>query len=251
MEGMRISRILLIILTLSLAAACSKKEEGATKEGQSASSAQSAEASPAADQGEGSVSLLKPPAEDYRAPDEFTVIFTTTKGDIVIDVERALSPHGADRIYTLVKLGYFEDVAFFRVISGFMAQVGIHGDPAVNAAHRNRNMPDDPVKVPNVRGSVSFAKSGAPNSRSTQFFINFTDNTRLDAMGFAPFGKVRDMSVADALYAGYGEGAPSGRGPEQGRIQLQGNDYLKRDFPELDYIVSAKIEEEIEEESGL
>lgn len=232
---MRISRAALISLTILFAAACS------TKENSTVSSEE--RGAPAKHAAEGAGNLLSPPAQDLRAPDEFTVTFTTTKGDILIDIDRALSPHAADRIYTLINLGYFEDVAFFRVISGFMAQVGIHGDPAVNAVHRNRNMPDDPVRAPNVRGAVSFAKSGLPNSRSTQFFINFADNTRLDAMGFAPFGKVRDMSAVDALYAGYGEGAPAGRGPDQGQIQLRGNEYLKREFPELDYIISAKIGE--------
>lgn len=240
--AMRISKFALISIALLFSAACAKKEDAPSSSAQSSAATKSS-SEPAQSSSAEEGSLLNPPAKDYRAPDKFAVNFKTTKGDVIIDVERALSPHGADRIYTLVKLGYFEDVAFFRVISGFMAQVGIHGDPAVNAAHRNRNMPDDPVKAPNVRGAVSFAKSGLPNSRSTQFFINFADNTRLDPMGFAPFGKVRDMSVVDAIYAGYGEGAPAGRGPEQGMIQLRGNDYLKQEFPELDYIVSASIEE--------
>lgn len=185
--------------------------------------------------------LLAPPAQDLRAPDEYAVVFETTKGDIVVDVRRELSPHGADRIYTMVKLGYYQDVAFFRVISGFMAQVGIHGDPAVNEVWRSRNIPDDAVQSSNTRGAVTFAKSGAPNSRSTQIFFNFGDNANLDRMGFAPFGKVRDMKAVDALYAGYGEGAPSGRGPNQMRVQTEGNAYLSKDFPELDYIKSARI----------
>src|SRR5690606_37815311 len=137
-----------------------------------------------------------------------------------------------------------DDVAFFRVVSGFIAQVGIHGDPAVMAVWRERNVEDDPVKGSNVRGAVTFAQSSMPNSRSTQIFFNFGDNTRLDGMRFAPFGKVRDMGPIDALYAGYGEAAPMGRGPSQQSIQYEGNKYLKEQFPELDYIKSASILEE-------
>lgn len=175
-----------------------------------------------------------------RAPDRYTVELDTTKGPIVIDVRRDWAPHGADRFYELVKNGYYTDVAFFRVIGGFMAQTGISGDPALNAKWRQNTIPDDPVKASNTRGTVTFATAG-PNSRTTQFFINFGDNSRLDAMGFAPFGKVQDMAPVDALYDGYGEGAPSGRGPSQGLIQERGNEYLRKSFPKLDYIKSAKI----------
>ncbi|HBQ13927.1 MAG TPA: peptidylprolyl isomerase [Myxococcales bacterium] len=167
----------------------------------------------------------------------------TTKGPILIDVTRAWAPHGADRFYTLVREGYFEDIAFFRVIEGFMAQAGLHGDPAVNTRWRERNIPDDPVVQSNTRGMVSYAMAG-PGTRTTQFFISFTDNSRLNSMGFAPFGRVRDMAVVDRLHAGYGEGAPRGRGPIQGRIQSEGNAYLRRDFPDLDYIRSASIVED-------
>jgi peptidyl-prolyl cis-trans isomerase A (cyclophilin A) len=176
------------------------------------------------------------------APSQYTVELDTTKGPIVIEVYRDWSPHGADRFYELVQSGYYDDVGFFRVIGGFMAQVGISGDPALNAKWREKRIPDDPVKGSNTRGTVSFATSG-PNSRTTQFFINFVDNSRLDGMGFSPFGKVRDMTTVDALYAGYGEGAPRGRGPSQALLQSQGNAYLKENFPNLDYIKSAKITE--------
>jgi peptidyl-prolyl cis-trans isomerase A (cyclophilin A) len=121
-----------------------------------------------------------------------------------------------------------------------MAQVGISGDPALNTQWREKRIPDDSVKASNSRGTVTFATSG-PNSRTTQFFINFTDNSRLDGMGFAPFGKVKDMTPVDALYDGYGEGAPRGRGPDQGLMQTRGNAYLRESFPKLDYIKSAKI----------
>ncbi|HSN84947.1 MAG TPA: peptidylprolyl isomerase [Polyangiales bacterium] len=175
-----------------------------------------------------------------RAPDRYTVELDTTKGAIVIDVHREWAPHGADRFYELVQNGYYTDVAFFRVIGGFMAQVGISGDPALNVQWRQKTIPDDPVKASNTRGTVTFATSG-PDSRTTQFFINFADNSRLDDMGFAPFGKVQDMAPVDALYDGYGEGAPRGRGPSQGLLQTQGNTYLRESFPKLDYIKSAKI----------
>ncbi len=177
---------------------------------------------------------------DQRAPETFTARLDTTAGPIDIEVHRAWSPHGADRFYTLVREGYFTDVAFFRVISGFMAQGGLHGDPNVTNQWRNRRIPDDPVVQSNRRGYVSFAMAG-PGTRTTQFFINLVDNTRLDGMGFSPFGQVRDMTAVDGLHAGYGEGAPSGRGPAQGRITAEGNAYLRRDFPELSYIRSASV----------
>ena len=178
--------------------------------------------------------------EEAPVPAQYTVELDTTKGTIVIDVHRDWAPHGADRFYELVKSGYFTDVAFFRVISGFMAQVGISGDPALNEEWRAKPIPDDPVKASNTRGTVTFATSG-PDSRTTQFFINFGDNSRLDGMGFSPFGKVKDMAPVDALYNGYGEGAPRGRGPSQPRMQSEGNSYLRESFPKLDYIKSAKI----------
>ena len=172
--------------------------------------------------------------------DRYAVELDTTKGAIVIEVRREWAPNGADRFRELVENGYFTDVAFFRVISGFMAQAGISGDPALNAQWREKRIPDDPVKASNMRGTVTFATSG-PDSRTTQFFINFSDNSRLDAMGFAPFGKVKDMAPVDALYDGYGEGAPRGRGPSQGQMQTAGNAYLRESFPKLDYIQSARI----------
>ncbi len=185
--------------------------------------------------------LLEPDKATEKAPASFKVKFDTTQGDIVIEVTRAWAPNGADRFYNLVKLGYFEDIAFFRVIDGFMAQFGIHGDPKVNTAWRMARIQDDPVKESNKRGYVTFATSG-PNSRTVQMFINFGENNRLDGQGFSPFGKVvTGMDVVDKLYKGYGEGAPSGAGPEQGRVQMQGNAYLKSSFPKLDYIKSASL----------
>jgi peptidyl-prolyl cis-trans isomerase A (cyclophilin A) len=183
-----------------------------------------------------------PPAPgEQRAPDRYTVRFDTTKGPILIDVTRAWAPHGADRFYRLVREGYYTDIAWFRVVAGFMAQTGIHGDPAMNVQWRDRNIPDDPVREHNTRGMVSYAMAG-PGSRTTQFFINLVDNSRLDPMGFAPFGRVRDMAAVERLHSGYGDGPPRGQGPEQGRMQAEGNTYLRASFPQLDYIRSATIE---------
>ena len=178
------------------------------------------------------------------APDVFRARFETSKGDFVIEVRRDWSPRGADRFYNLVSNGYFDDVRFFRVIAGFMAQFGIHGDSAVSAAWRSNNIPDDPVVQSNTRGFVSYAMAG-PNTRTTQIFINFGNNARLDGMGFSPFGQVVEgMEVVDQLYSLYGEGAPSGRGPNQGLIQARGNAYLNASFPNLDFVRRATIDSE-------
>jgi len=187
--------------------------------------------------------LLDPALAREKAPESFKVEFTTTKGNFTIGVDRGWAPNGADRFYNLVKIGFFDGVIFFRVIDGFMAQFGIHGDPRVSAAWKDTHIPDDPVVRSNVRGLVSFATAG-PDTRTTQLFINFDDNSNLDRMGFSPIGRVVDgMKVVDSLYKGYGEGAPGGAGPHQGRIQREGNAYLRRDFPELDSIKTARIVE--------
>ncbi len=176
-----------------------------------------------------------------KAPETFKVQFDTTKGKFTIEVTRALAPNGADRFYNLVHSGFFTDVAFFRVVPGFMCQFGIHGDPNVSAKWREATIPDDPVKGSNMRGAITFATAG-PNTRTTQLFINFGNNTGLDGQGFSPFGKVTEgMGVVDKINNEYGDGAPYGRGPDQGRIQGEGNAYLKKDFPNLDYIKSATI----------
>jgi peptidyl-prolyl cis-trans isomerase A (cyclophilin A) len=176
-----------------------------------------------------------------KAPESFKVQFDTTKGKFTIAVTRSLAPNGADRFYNLVRSGYFTDLAFFRVISGFMCQFGIHGDPKVSSVWRQASIADDPVKGSNTRGAITFATAG-PNTRTTQLFINFGDNNRLDGMGFSPFGKVSEgMEVVDKINAEYGEGAPGGRGPSQQRVQMEGNAYLKKDFPNLDYIKSASV----------
>ena len=200
----------------------------------------SAAAAPAPSGEEVEIDFRNPPADDLRAPDTYTVRMETTAGPISI-TSRVLGAKGG-RFYTLVRSGYLTDIAMFRVISGFMAQGGLHGDPAVNRVWRNRRIQDDPVTQQNARGMVTFAMAG-PNTRTTQFFINLVDNRRLDSMGFAPFGRITDMTAVDALHSGYGEGAPRGRGPDQSRIGSAGNTYLRADFPELDYIQSASIVE--------
>ena len=186
--------------------------------------------------------LKNPAALKEMAPAVYKADFDTSAGMFVIEVHRDWAPNGADRFYNLVKNGFFDDVRFFRVIPNFMVQFGIHGDPAVAAKWREARIPDDKVKESNARGMVTFATAG-PNTRTTQVFINFGNNANLDGQGFSPIGKVTTgMNVVDKIYSGYGEGAPSGRGPEQGRIQSEGNAYLNKDFPKMDYVKKATIE---------
>jgi len=157
-------------------------------------------------------------------------------GEFTVKVHPRWSPLGAGRFRALFEQRFFDDVRFFRVISGFMAQFGISGDATISRYWKSQTLADDPVRVSNLRGRLSFATSGK-NSRTTQIFINFVDNKFLDSMGFSPFAEVvTGMDVVDQLYAGYGEGAPSGRGPSQGRIQGEGNVYLRAEFPKLSYI---------------
>lgn len=187
--------------------------------------------------------LLSPETATAKAPDTFKVRLETSQGPVVVAVTRAWSPQGADRFYNLVKIGYYDDVAFFRVLTGFMAQTGIHGDPSVNVKWRGARINDDKAAgKSNKRGMVSFATAG-PHTRTTQVFFNYGDNAMLDAMGFTPFGQVvSGQESLDKLYSGYGEGAPSGPGPDQGRFQNEGNAYLKAEYPKLDYIKSARLE---------
>jgi peptidyl-prolyl cis-trans isomerase A (cyclophilin A) len=180
--------------------------------------------------------LMNPATLTEKAPETFQAKFETTKGTFLIEVTRAWAPAGADRFYNLVKNGYYDNCRFFRVISGFMAQFGINGDPKLNTVWREARIKDDKVLQSNKRGYVSYAMAG-PNTRTTQLFISFADNSGLDPQGFAPFGKVsaEGMKVVDALFSGYGES------PDQGNVQMQGNTYLDKNFPKLDYIKSAVI----------
>jgi peptidyl-prolyl cis-trans isomerase A (cyclophilin A) len=193
-----------------------------------------------------SAALKDPAALKEMAPAMYKVNFDTSAGTFEIEVHRDWAPNGADRFYNLVKNGFYDNARFFRVISGFMVQFGISGDPSVNAVLRNARIPRDPVKQSNKRGYITFAMQGGPNgpdTRTTQVFINFGDNANLDGIGFAPFGMVaKGMDVVNKLYSGYGEGAPSGNGPSQERLQSEGNAYLTKDFPKMDYIKKTTIE---------
>ncbi len=240
---MRAHLIAPIALAVALAA-CNKSEPEP-----SANTAPTASgAAPAAAPGAGTAAhvlhpdLLDPSKANAKAPDVFKAKFTTTKGDFVIEVHREWAPNGADRFFNLVKMGYYDDTRFFRAIEGFMVQFGINGDPMVNSKWQNAGIPDDTGSQSNTKGMVTFAQRGTPGSRTTQIFINYADNSRLDASHFTPFGKVvSGMDVVDSLYKGYGEGAPMGRGPDQGSIQSQGNTYLDAQFPKLDAVKHAEI----------
>jgi len=187
--------------------------------------------------------LKNPAALTEKAPDTYKARFDTSKGVFVVTVHRAWAPLGADRFYNLVKNGFYDECRFFRVLDGFMAQIGMNGDPSVQRAWQTARLQDDPVKESNKRGYVTFAHAGT-NSRTTQFFINFGDNAAsLDKQGFPPIGQVTTgMDVVDKLYSGYGEGAPRGQGPAQGTIASEGNAYLTKSFPKLDYVKKATIE---------
>ena len=185
--------------------------------------------------------LYRPAELVETAPETFQARFETSTGDFVVEVTRAWAPIGADRFYNLVKNGYYDGVHFFRVMEGFMAQFGMHGDPQINAQWSRAQIADDPVVVSNTRGTITYAKGG-PDTRTTQLFINFVDNSRLDPDGFAPFGAVTEgMDVVDQIYSGYGALAPQGNGPIRQNIVARGNEYLDEDFPELDHIISATL----------
>jgi peptidyl-prolyl cis-trans isomerase A (cyclophilin A) len=185
---------------------------------------------------------LDPALATAQAPEVFFASFSTTKGAFVVEVHRSWAPNGADRFYNLVKLGFYDDTRFYRAVPDFMVQFGLSGDPAVAAMWKNASFKDDPVAQSNLRGFVAFARTGRPNSSATQVFVCYENHPSLDASGFAPFGKVvRGMEVVEDLYKGYGEGAPAGTGPDQYRIEKEGNAYLDREFPKLDRILSTAI----------
>jgi peptidyl-prolyl cis-trans isomerase A (cyclophilin A) len=187
--------------------------------------------------------LLQPDplVERAAAPDTFVVRFETTEGPFSVQFVRSWAPRGADRVYYLVQSGFYDSTRFFRVLPRFVAQWGAHGNPAVNRVWESRTIPDDPVKLSNGRGTVTFATAG-PNTRTTQLFVNLANNARLDKLGFAPVGRVIEgMIRVDSLYSGYGEGPPRGKGPNQDRLAEQGNIYLQRDFARLDFIQAARV----------
>ena len=174
-------------------------------------------------------------AMNQQAPDQFDVEFNTSKGIFVVATTRDLAPNGVDRFYNLVKAGFYNECRFFRVVPNFMAQFGFHGDPEVTKVWFNASIPDDPPKESNTRGKITFATRG-PNTRTTQMFINFKDNSYLDSQGFTPFGEIsKGIDVVDSIHSGYGEK------PNQQQIGIKGNRYLNKIFPDLDYIISARV----------
>jgi peptidyl-prolyl cis-trans isomerase A (cyclophilin A) len=180
-------------------------------------------------------SLLNPASLTAKAPAVFKARFSTTAGDFVVEVHREWAPLGADRFYNLVRSGYFSNAAFFRVVPGFVVQFGLNADPAVNKVWDHATIKDDPVVQSNKRGNLVFATAG-PNTRTTQLFINYADNARLDGMGFAPFGTVVEgMDVVDKIFPGYRES------PRQDLITNQGDSYLKANFPKIDKIKLAQV----------
>jgi peptidyl-prolyl cis-trans isomerase A (cyclophilin A) len=182
--------------------------------------------------------MTDPSKAKEKAPDTFKARFETTKGDLVFECTREWAPNGVDRFYNLVRIGFFDDVALFRVVKGFVVQWGIHGDPKVSAKWRDANLPPDPVKQSNTRGMLTYAMAGSPDTRSTQLFLNYGDNKNLDAMGFAPICRIIEgMDVAEKFYGDYGEALTDA----QGAIQMQGNAYLRSKWPKLDYIKTATI----------
>src|SRR5687767_14842614 len=176
-----------------------------------------------------------PQVTNERAPATYKVRLDTNEGPIVIDVTRAWAPNGADRFYNLVKNGFYDEARFFRAVPNFMVQFGLNANPAVTKVWQPARIPPDKVTQSNKKGFITFAMGGSPDTRTTQVFINFRNNTNLDAMGFAPFGEVvSGIEVVDKIYTGYGEGAPGGSGPPQARVAAEGNAYLTKSFPKMD-----------------
>lgn len=270
----------LLLAALVVLAGCEKKSE---ESGDQAAAEQEAEAeqAEAADEAEGAdeaevaaeqeqaaaaeevelgepdPKLLDPSKLTEKAPESFQAKFTTTKGDFVIEFNREWAPNGVDRAYNLIKAGYYDGIAFFRVMPNFMAQFGIHSHPKVNEAWKEATIEADPIKKSNTRGFVSFAQRSKaperpgmrpksdPTTRTTHMFINYGDNSALDRDDFTPVGKVVEgMEVVDKLYSGYGGGPPTG--PNQKLAMEEGLPYLKKNFPRLDYIEDAEVVEKEE-----
>jgi peptidyl-prolyl cis-trans isomerase A (cyclophilin A) len=181
------------------------------------------------------------PAPKVVVPEVFRVKFETTQGDFVVEATRAWAPRGVDRFHELVRMRYFDQSRFFRVLQGFIAQFGVHKEFKVHDVWRTLFIPDDPPRQKNMRGSLAFARSG-PNTRATEIFINLADNSVLDDQGFVPFGKVVEgIDVVDKFYAGYGEMRPEGKYIDPGRVEEEANEYLEPRFPKLDYIKRARF----------
>jgi peptidyl-prolyl cis-trans isomerase A (cyclophilin A) len=187
--------------------------------------------------------LLRPALLKDKAPETYQVKFVTTRGDFTVTVHRGWAPIGADRFYNLVKHHFYDNASFFRVVPGFVVQVGISAYPPVSAAWENANIKDDPVVASNKRGYLTYAKTDKPDTRSTQLFISLKDNSFLDSMGFAPFAVVdgKGINVVEMMYEGYGDGPPRGTGPDQDQISKQGKAYLDKGWPKLDSIKTATL----------
>jgi peptidyl-prolyl cis-trans isomerase A (cyclophilin A) len=180
--------------------------------------------------------LRSPASLTEQAPAEYKVRFAASNGTFTVAVHRAWAPIAADRFYNLVKNGFYDEARFFRVVPNFMVQFGMNGNPSITAAWAPTPMKDEPTKQSNKKGYITFARTGAPNSRGTQVFINYKDNGFLDSQGFAPFGEVVEgMDVVEKITSQYGEK------PNQGQITANGNAYLTKEFPKLDYIKTATI----------
>ena len=187
------------------------------------------------------ITACRKPAPKVIVPDVFRVKFETSQGDFVVEATRAWAPRGVDRFHELVRMRYFDQGRFFRVVAGFIAQFGVHRDFNVHGNWRNLFIVDDPAKEKNLRGTLAFAKSGI-NTRATEIFINLADNPMLDDEKFVPFGKVVEgMEVVDKLYSGYGEMRPQGKEIDPGRVEEEANEYLVPRFPKLDYIKRARF----------
>jgi peptidyl-prolyl cis-trans isomerase A (cyclophilin A) len=183
--------------------------------------------------------MKDPAAFTEQAPATYRARFETSQGVFVIEIHRDWAPHAADRFYNLVKDGFYDNARFFRVLSGFMVQFGLNGDPEIQRPWSSAGLPDEPAKQSNTRGFVSFARESSPNTRFTMVFINYKDNSYLDAEGFSPFGQVVvGMDVADKLYSGYGRTNV----PDQRRILSEGNAYLAAEYPKLDFIKRARLD---------
>src|SRR5579862_7921840 len=179
--------------------------------------------------------------EKIVVPEVFKVQFETSKGNFTVEVHRAWAPHGVDRFHELVRMRYFDEGRFYRVLQGFVAQFGVHRDFNVHATWRNFFIVDDPPRQKDLRGTLAFAKSG-PSTRATEIFINLADNAVLDDQGFVPFGKiVEGTEVIDKLYSGYGEMRPEGKEIDAGRVEEETNEYLVPRFPKMDYIKRARL----------
>jgi peptidyl-prolyl cis-trans isomerase A (cyclophilin A) len=240
-QDLPMSRLLLSALLVAAPSlyGCSTTDRGAVAQADQSTGKKPTQAAPAE-----AVQLTgdEQPQGNADANGVFYVKLETSQGDVYIEVHPEWAPNGAAHFKELVEAKFYDECRFFRVIEGFMAQVGMNGNPEVQAEWGEKNIKDDKVVRSNTRGFVTYAQTGAPNSRSTQFFINYRDNSFLDADRFAPFGIVIEgMGVIDSLYKDYGEGAPSGRGPSQGLIAQRGNEYLQQRFPKLDYIKTATI----------